>query len=139
MSRGRSGGPPLEEIPIRFLACLLIATFQGLLPAAASPVNLEAIERRIDRLMTREDMVGLGVAIVENGEITLAKGYGETVHGGGVPVTESTVFRWASLSKGAAGTLAGLLDDQGIIDLDAAVSNYGTSLRLPSNAHQRAT
>lgn len=139
MSRGRSGGLPLEEIPIRFLACLLIATFQGLLPAAASPVNLEAIERRIDRLMTREDMVGLGVAIVENGEITLAKGYGETVHGGGVPVTESTVFRWASLSKGAAGTLAGLLDEQGIIDLDAAVSTYGTSLRLPSNAHQRAT
>ncbi|MEM0985330.1 MAG: serine hydrolase domain-containing protein [Pseudomonadota bacterium] len=108
-------------------------------PVARPSLNLEQIEARIDRLMQREEMVGLGVAIVEGGEITLAKGFGETVHGSGNAVTESTVFRWASLSKGAAGTLAGLLAAEGKLALDRPVSDYRTSLRLPNGGHTRAT
>ncbi|MEM7767029.1 MAG: serine hydrolase domain-containing protein [Pseudomonadota bacterium] len=107
--------------------------------AAAAPVNLEQVESRIDQLMQREEMVGLAVAIVEDGEITFAKGFGETVHGSGDPVTESTVFRWASLSKGVAGTLAGLYAADGTLSLDAPVSTYRTNLRLPGGAHTRAT
>lgn len=109
------------------------------LPVPVHRIDVERIEARIGRLMQREEMVGLGVAIVENGEIVLARGYGETVHGSGDPVTESTVFRWASLSKGAAGTLAGLLDFEGTLSLASPVSDYGTSLRLPGGAQRRAT
>ena len=45
-------------------------------------------------------MVGLAVAVVEDGEIRFIKGYGVTVAGGGEPVTPDTVFRWASLVQG---------------------------------------
>ncbi len=107
--------------------------------AGAEPVDIERIEARIDKLMQREEMVGLAVAIVERGEITLARGYGETMHGGGQAVTESTVFRWASLSKGVAGTLAGLLAADGTLSLDAPVDTYRTSLRLPGGGQSRAS
>jgi beta-lactamase class C len=102
-------------------------------------INYNEIERRIDALMADETMVGLAVAIMENGEITFARGYGETLHGSGEEVTTDTVFRWASLSKGVASTMIALLAQDGALDLDAPVSRFAPSLRLPASGHMRIT
>ena len=58
-------------------------------------------------------MVGLAVGIVESGRITFLSGYGETLAGSGEKVTPETVFRWASVSKGVAGTMVAKLAEQG--------------------------
>ncbi|MEM8696747.1 MAG: serine hydrolase domain-containing protein [Pseudomonadota bacterium] len=102
-------------------------------------IDYNEIDRRITTLMEEETMVGLAVAVMENGEITFAKGYGETMHGSGDPVTADTVFRWASLSKGVASTTIALLAEDGALRLDAPVSGYAPSLRLPAAGHLRIT
>ena len=84
-------------------------------------------------------MVGLAVGVVEDGRITFLKGYGETAAGSGDPVTPATVFRWASCSKGVAATMVAKLAERGKVDLNAPVSVYQTSLRLPAGAEQRAS
>jgi len=102
-------------------------------------IDYNEIERRIEGLMEEETMVGLSVAIMENGQITFARGYGETLHGSGEEVTIDTVFRWASLSKGVASTMIALLAEDGALDLDAPVSRFAPSLRLPASGQMRVT
>jgi beta-lactamase class C len=100
-------------------------------------VDYNEIDRRITALMEVETMVGLAVAVMENGEITFAKGYGETLHDSGEPVTADTVFRWASLSKGVTASMIGLLVEDGALSFDDRVAEYAPSLRLPARGQDR--
>ena len=90
---------PLPLFRIRISALAALST------AARQDVDYAAIDRRLQQLSEQRAVVGLAVGIVENGRITFLKGYGETEAGSGDPVTPETVFRWASVSKGVAGTM----------------------------------
>ena len=111
-----------------FLFALLLLT--GALSAAAAPVDYEKLDERLTRLSEEVEIVGLAVAVIEDGEITFAEGYGETRLNGS-PVTKDTVFRWASLSKGVASTTMGILAAEGALSLSDKISKFNTSLRLP--------
>ena len=102
-------------------------------------VDYNDFDNRIGRIMADPSMVGLAVAVIENGKISFARGYGTTTAAGSDQVTAHTVFRWASLSKGVAATMLGELADQGRVSLDAPIANYGTTLRLPLGNENRAT
>lgn len=108
---------------------------------ASGPTDVDyaRLDARLQRLMTEPNMVGLAVAVVENGQIRFAKGYGETVAGSGDPVTTSTIFRWASLSKGVAGDMVALLADRNRLSLYEPVGRYSATLRLPAGNEARAT
>ena len=84
-------------------------------------------------------MVGLAVGVVENGEIRFLKGYGVTQAGGSEPVTPSTVFRWASLSKGVAADMVVRLAADGSLSLDDPIARYASSVRLPGGNENVAT
>ncbi|MCM8557335.1 serine hydrolase domain-containing protein [Sphingomicrobium sediminis] len=99
-------------------------------PARTDGVDYDRLEQDIDRLMDERGMVGLAIGVVENGEIAYIKGFGETVAGSGEPVTTATMFRWASLSKGVAGTMAAKLDAETDFDLDHSVTHYSNTLQL---------
>ena len=107
--------------------------------AARRDIDYALIDQRLQQLMAKPAMVGLAVGIVENGRITFLRGYGETLEGSGDPVTPDTVFRWASVSKGVAGTMVAKLAEQGKLQLDAPVVNYAPDLHLPAQAQYRAT
>ena len=107
--------------------------------SARHDVDYATLDARLKKLVNRPSMVGLSVGVIENGRITFLAGYGETEHGSGDPVTPETVFRWASCSKGVAGTMAAKLAEQGKLDLNAPIGSYGGSLRLPNGNEHRAT
>ena len=100
-------------------------------PLAAAQVDTAEIDRRAGLLMTQLEMTGLAVAVVENGQTTFAKGYGESLRDSGQMVTADTVFRWASVSKGvAANTLLSLVEEGGFNLADSAEA-LAPSLDLP--------
>ncbi len=114
------------------------------LPSASRPpqprmVDYRLVDARLKRLMAEKNMVGLAIGIVEDGQVTYLRGYGETLRGTGDPVTADTVFRWASVSKGVASTLVAGLADEGKLSLDDPISRYARSLRLPGGNEARAT
>ena len=121
----------------RFLGVPFLALL-GMGPAQAGPIDYEYIDARLEQLMLRDDMMGLAVAVVENGQIRFVKGYGYTEEGG-QPVTGDTLFRWASVSKGLSGSLAAELEQEGTLSLDVPVSNWKTTLRLPGFGENKAT
>ncbi len=126
---------------MRFLRTLVICLAATLpLPAAmAQAIDYKRLDARISRLASNdEEIVGLAVAVIDQGEISFAKGYGVTERGG-APVTDHTVFRWASVSKGVAASEVAILADQHKLNLTDTVSAFKTSLRLPGGAEQRAT
>lgn len=120
------------------LVCAFLAFILLHGAASASPINYDRIDERLSELVLQDDMIGLAVAIIDDGEIQFAKGYGETRRSGEL-ITEATVFRWASLSKGVASTAAMQLVDAGILSLSDPVSGFQTSLRLPGGGERKAT
>ena len=108
-------------------------------PAARRDVNYSLLDSRLRLLMAKPAMVGLAVGVIENGHITFLNGYGETLAGSGDPVTPQTVFRWASVSKGLAATMVAKLAEQGKINLNAPVSTYSATLKLPGGEENSAT
>ena len=107
--------------------------------ARAARIDYRDFDARIAGLMTDPSMVGLSVAVIEDGRITFARGYGTTQAVGGEQVDARTVFRWASLSKGVAATMVGELAAEGKVSLEAPVATYATTLRLPMGGETRAT
>ncbi len=135
---------PARECPlIQVLMILRFFLVFSLLIAApalrAGEIDVAEIDARVNRLMKEPGMVGLGLVIVQDGQIIHAKGYGETLAGSGDKVTENTVFRWASLSKGVAGTLAAVLEEEGKFKLSDSASRYSSTLKLPRDGEKLAS
>ncbi len=102
-------------------------------PFSKSNINLKELDKRASQLMQQLEMVGLSVAIVEEGEMTFAKGYGEVQRDSNMMVSEDTVFRWASVSKGVAAATVLSLEEDGHFDLGQAAKLHAASLELPPN------
>lgn len=139
---GWQGGSKTDQPGARAVVPAPLSAAGAISAAASGPyrVDYPQLDRRIEGLMRTSGMTGLGVAVVEGSRVTFVKGYGRTEPGGGgEPVTSRTVFRWASLSKTVAATMVVKLAAAGKISLDAPVSRYGTTLRLPDGRERIAT
>ena len=106
---------------------------------APGRIDYRRLDARLRQLVAEQEMVGLAVGVIEGGKIRFAKGYGETLSGSGEKVTTSTVFRWASVSKGLAATMVAGLAEQGKLSLDDPVSKWAPSLKLPNGGERKAT
>ena len=125
---------------MRFLlsAFLYLTTAFAMPTAYAQLIDYDRLDERLTRLSQQDEIVGLSVAVIEQGEIRFSKGYGFTEIGG-LPVTDQTVFRWASLSKGVAASEVAILASQAKLNLTDTISHYKTSLRLPDGGENKAT
>lgn len=75
-----------------------------------SPATLAQTSTQIDAIvldeMAKQNIVGMAVGIVKDGEIYHARGYGHVDLARTRPVTIDTIFRWASISKTLTATAA---------------------------------
>ena len=76
---------------------------------------------------------GGSVAVLADGEIGWARGYGFADVESRRPVTANTLFQAASVSKPVAALAALQLVEEGRVDLDADVNTYLRSWLLPTN------
>lgn len=60
---------------------------------------LANVDKVVEDEMIKQQIVGCAVGVVQNGQIVHVKGYGHLDRLRTKPVTTSTVFRWASISK----------------------------------------
>ena len=85
----------------------------------------------MDTELDSSHTVGAAYTIVQGGQVVYTTTYGERIHGGGELVDEHTLFRLASVSKGFAGVLASMLEQDGAFSLNDHVVDYypGFSLK----------
>jgi len=106
-------------------SCLLAA---GATTATPADSQEETIESRVEQLvresLEEHDIPGATVAVVRDGSVTLAEGYGVVERGTERAVEATTPFRAGSVSKPVVGTAVARLVARGDLDLETAVSAY---------------
>jgi CubicO group peptidase (beta-lactamase class C family) len=110
---------PVTALPSHVLAAALLAAAP--LRAQSTPPDFE---RYVGRVMKTFTVPGLAVAIVKDGRVLLAKGYGVRKLGEATPVDEHTRFGIASNTKLFTATAIALLVEEGKLEWDAPVTRY---------------
>lgn len=112
-----------------FAAGGLLAAGPGLAQAArgsrahgAAAEQIDAFARAVMR--ANPEQPGLGVAVVEDGRVTLTRGYGVRILGRRDPVTERTLFGIASNTKAMTAASIAMLVEAGRVEWDAPVTRY---------------
>jgi CubicO group peptidase (beta-lactamase class C family) len=93
-----------------------------------SSVSIEDFETRLDNLRKGSNIPGMVAGIVRDGQIIWVKNYGYADIQRNIPVTNSTIFHLASLTKTFASTVIIQLVNENKINLNAPVANYGINL-----------
>jgi len=133
---------------MRLTALLVaLAALSAAQPARPATADRERVDllaadlaRSADALATLPQVAGIGLVVVHDGRTVLAHGSGVRDIGSGDAVDGGTVFRVASLSKGFAAAVAGLLVREGALRWDMLVQPWlpGFQLANPDDS-QRVT
>lgn len=110
----------------------------GLLPAAVlagDDIPTFTIQERMKLYNTP----GLSLAVINDGRIEWARGYGVLELDGEDPVDTHTLFQAASISKPVVATLALRSVEMGLVDLDAPLNEVLKSWKIPENQYTRET
>jgi serine beta-lactamase-like protein LACTB, mitochondrial len=109
----------ITPILLLFIAAQAVAQSSGL-----SAEKRAKIEAAISSTMSQAGIPGLSAAIVADGKLVWANGYGLADIENFVPAKASTVYRLASISKSITAVAVMQLVERGKLDLDAPVQKY---------------
>ena len=110
---------------------------------AQGPTDPAELEAFLDELFGKEmeayHIAGAAIAVVKDGKVFFAKGYGYADIKNGIPVDpEQTIFRIGSVGKTFTWTAVMQLAEQGKLDLDADINTY-LDFRIPDTYPQPVT
>ena len=93
----------------------------------------------IKNVMVSYDLPGLSIGIVKDNEVVYARGFGFKNIETRDPITTTTIFHMASISKPFVATAIMQLVEQGKIDLDALVIRYLPYFKLDGHQYKNIT
>ncbi len=83
--------------------------------------------------MAERHVPGVSVAVIQDGQLAWAKGYGLLKAGEDRPVTSTSLFQACSVSKMVTASLVMWLVDEGVLALDTDVNTYLKSWQIPES------
>lgn len=95
-----------------------------------------AVRWTVAERMAMNNVPGASIAIIDDGKVAWARGFGVKEAGKAEPVTSSTLFQAQSISKAVAATATLALVDAGRLSLDENPNTYLKSWKLPDNEFQ---
>lgn len=98
--------------------------------AQALPAQLQDFDARVERVREQFDIPGIAVAIVKDGQVVLARGYGVREQGKPGAVDARTQFAIASNTKAFTAASLSILADEGKLKLDDRVVDHLPSFRM---------
>jgi serine beta-lactamase-like protein LACTB len=103
---------------------------------SARTLKDSAVARTAEAIFRKEPMPALSVAAYRGSVLAFAEAYGEVDLELGVAATTSHRFRVGSGAKPVTATLAAIMADEGIVNLDAGIGRYMSAL---PQAHHATT
>lgn len=104
---------------------LVVGCVSTWVSTVAQPTDLPpGLDAYIERVLSEFDVPGVGVGIVKDGRIVLAKGYGVKRLGHPERVDEHTLFSIASNSKAFTATALAMLVEEGKLKWEDRVTDY---------------
>ena len=133
----REGRGLLWLVPLLF--AMLLAVVPRLTDADQVPDSLDAytadVEERVPAILDRDGVPGASVAVVADGELVWAQGFGVRDRETGEPVVADTVFQAGSNAKPLTAWAVLRLAEQGPIELDSAVDAQVAGWQLPGGEY----
>ena len=102
-------------VMVFFLLPPLLRAQQG---SPFDSVTLLRLDSAIKNEMWRQDVIGMSVGVIYEGQISFLGAYGYSDWENRVPVTLDSEFRWASMAKSLTVVAAMKLQEQGLLDLE---------------------
>ena len=120
--------PIMKKHTIIVLISFLIG-ISAISPSDASTIfpNKDTLTVKVDKLFTqwdKWDSPGAALAVVREGKIIYKRGYGSAQLEYNSPITPSTIFHVASVSKQFTAFSIAILANQGKLELDDDIHNY---------------
>src|ERR1700733_5279904 len=112
-----------------FAATLFIAS-PALGGDAKPPASIQQLDRQLGDAFRQGKIPGASGAIVENGKITLAKGYGYADVAKRIPATADTPFRAGSISKSFTSIAIMTLVEQHKLSLDDKLTDFAPEVHF---------
>jgi len=106
----------------RAVSVVLLAVL--LAPSASGQQPLAGLDAYISKTMPDWKTPGLAIAVVKDGEVVFAHGYGVRESGQPAPVDTRTLFAIGSTTKAMTAALVGMLVDEKKVEWDAPVITY---------------
>jgi CubicO group peptidase (beta-lactamase class C family) len=98
-------------------------------PVSVPPLEaLQGFEAQLDSIRVELRIPGMAAAISQRDEIVWSRGFGVADVETGRPATDTTSFPVASVTKSVAAIVLMQLVEQGLVDLDDPISDYGVEL-----------
>ena len=122
-------GSPYRVKSLRHVRCVVaIVCLAGAAAVSAQSAAHGDVDAMVRAFIARHRIPGAAIAVVRDGRIVKATGYGIANLELRVPATDSTVFEIGSISKQFAAEAAMLLVEEGRLRLDDSLATY---LRVP--------
>jgi D-alanyl-D-alanine carboxypeptidase len=125
---------PHAVLRSRRLTCLFLTLVAAATLGAAAPPNgppadgtaqrVPRVDALVQQAMDQQKIPGLSLAVIQNGRVDLAKGYGLANVEHQVPATPETVYQLQSITKSFTATGIMLLVEEGKLGLDDKVSQH---------------
>jgi len=112
----------------------LVACAASALAQNGPPAQWAAFTRTFDTYADSDHIVGASVAILRDGRIIAHHEHGMADRARGVPVTEQTIFHYASITKTLTAIAIMQLRDRGLLSLEDPVVRYVPELRRVHDA-----
>jgi CubicO group peptidase (beta-lactamase class C family) len=97
---------------------------QGVRRLDGTTISTAEVDDTVTRLMRAAEVTGVGIAILNDGNVAYLKAYGFRDKEKKLPLTENSVMAGASFSKAVFSYLVMQLVDEARIDLDKPVTQY---------------
>jgi CubicO group peptidase (beta-lactamase class C family) len=115
-------------------AAVILFVFLALPGSGARPADpkaqLKGFAESVTKSMAEWKVPGMAVAIVKDGKVILAEGFGLSDVKNNLKVTPRTVFAIGSSSKAFTATAMGILVDEGKLEWDKPVREYLPAFKL---------
>ena len=108
----------------------LLASVLLLVPALAAAAPPKGFDARVQAVLLQQGVSGATVAIVEDGKVTLARGYGVRGLKHPEPVGADTLFQIGSTTKAMTSAALAILVDEGKIRWDDPVIDHLPGFRM---------
>ncbi|UTA66345.1 serine hydrolase [Emticicia sp. 21SJ11W-3] len=110
-----------KTLPFFLLVCILLGSFSHSIAQAITSVEIDNL---VERTLKTFDVPGIAVAVVKDGKVIHAKGYGVRSLNTGKKVDENTLFGIASNSKAFTAAALGMLVDEKKLKWDDKVRDF---------------
>lgn len=99
-------------------------------PVRDLSIDAKEFEKLAELFVRQKKIPGMAIALVQDGKILSAKGYGVTSVQSPQAINANTTFRLASLSKAFAATITGILVEEEALDWDTPIAKQLPEFKL---------